>query len=100
MSNPFVSFATRNSYISCGITCGVCLKFRKKLFLTDFVKDLGFPGNTLVGNCFLRILGSGGKAKKSTGIIGSVLEEFSCRKKSADTSAAKDAGKSGRDPLP
>lgn len=50
-----------------------------------------------MGNCFL---GSGGKAKNSTGIIGSVVEEFSCPKKSADTSAAKDAGKSGRDPFP
>jgi len=63
---------TRNSRFSCGFKW----KFRRKPFSSGFCQGFRFPGNTFVGNWFLRILGSAGKEQKSAGHLQSVFEEI------------------------
>jgi len=58
LTTGFPAHTTRNSRISCGITCGFCHGF-------------ALPGNTFVGNYFLRILATAGNfpAEISSGTV-------------------------------
>jgi len=49
---------TRNSRFSCGIKW----KIRRKQVSCRFCQGFALPGNTFVGNCFLRIFETAGKA--------------------------------------
>jgi len=65
---------TRNSRISYGITCGIEWIIRRKGVSCGFCQGFALPGNTFVGNYFLRILATAGNfpTEISSGTVKSI----------------------------